>query len=89
VTAHPGSVVHATLFPHRACHAFGGDEIGRTQQATTTRTVRTATEWFDWNLDEHRCQLLEFTRGLIAFRKAISTTAATLLRARFCRATSG
>src|SRR5262249_17837455 len=25
--------------------------------------------WFDWNLDEHRRQLLEFTRGLIAFRK--------------------
>jgi glycogen operon protein len=50
---------------------LGGDEIGRTQQGNNNAYCQdNEISWFDWNLDEHRRQLLEFTRGLIAFRKA-------------------
>jgi glycogen operon protein len=48
---------------------LGGDEIGRTQRGNNNAYCQdNETTWFDWNLDEPRRELLEFTRGLIAFR---------------------
>jgi len=49
----------------------GGDEIGRTQNGNNNGYAQdNPLSWFDWNLDEDRRQLLEFTRGLVALRKS-------------------
>ncbi len=49
----------------------GGDEIGRTQQGNNNAYCQdNEISWYDWNLDERRMRLLEFTRQLIALRKA-------------------
>jgi isoamylase len=47
-----------------------GDEIDRTQGGNNNAYAQdNQTSWFDWNLDERRCALLEFTRKLVAQRR--------------------
>ena len=49
----------------------GGDEIGRTQRGNNNAYCQdNEISWYDWKLDERKLKLLEFTRLLIAFRKA-------------------
>jgi glycogen operon protein len=48
---------------------LGGDEMGRTQQGNNNAYCQdNEISWFDWNLNVQQRELLEFTRGLIAFR---------------------
>jgi isoamylase len=48
---------------------LGGDEFGRTQQGNNNAYCQdNDVSWFDWNLNEQQQALLEFTRGLLAFR---------------------
>jgi glycogen operon protein len=48
----------------------GGDEIGRTQQGNNNAYCQdNELGWLDWNLDERRQALLEFSRRLIRFRR--------------------
>jgi glycogen operon protein len=48
---------------------LGGDEMGRTQQGNNNAYCQdNEISWFDWNLNAQQRELLEFTRGLIAFR---------------------
>jgi isoamylase len=48
---------------------LGGDEMSRTQQGNNNGYCQdNEVSWFDWNLNETQRGLLEFTRGLIAFR---------------------
>ncbi len=48
---------------------LGGDELGRTQRGNNNAFCQdNEISWFDWELDEGRRALLEFTRSLIAFR---------------------
>ena len=50
---------------------LGGDEIGRTQRGNNNAYCQdNEISWFDWELDERRQALLEFTRRLIHFRLA-------------------
>ncbi|MBF9070761.1 glycogen debranching protein GlgX [Streptacidiphilus sp. NEAU-YB345] len=50
---------------------LAGDEVGRTQQGNNnTYCQDNELSWFDWSLVETNAELLEFTRGLIAFRHA-------------------
>ena len=45
-----------------------GDEIGRTQQGNNNAYCQdNEISWLDWNLDDERRKLLEFTRRLIRF----------------------
>ncbi len=47
----------------------GGDEIGRTQKGNNNAYCQdNELTWFDWNLDERKQKLLDFTRSLINFR---------------------
>ena len=47
-----------------------GDEIGRTQQGNNNAYCQdNETSWLDWNLDERKTALLDFTRNLIALRR--------------------
>jgi glycogen operon protein len=49
---------------------LGGDEIGRTQLGNNNPYNQDSpTSWYDWNLDEDRRQLLEFTSRLIDVRR--------------------
>ena len=49
---------------------LGGDEISRTQHGNNNGYCQdTEISWYDWNLNAQQRDLLEFTRGLIAFRK--------------------
>jgi glycogen operon protein len=49
---------------------LGGDERGRTQGGNNNAWCQdNETSWFDWELDEPREQLLDFTRRLLALRK--------------------
>ena len=49
----------------------GGDEIGRTQHGNNNAYCQdNEISWYDWELDERQSKLLDFTRRLIAFRKA-------------------
>jgi isoamylase len=49
----------------------GGDEISRTQNGNNNAYCQdNETTWYDWNLDEARQSLLEFTSKLIKLRKA-------------------
>src|SRR5690606_35492654 len=60
----------ATLFLSQGVPMLlGGDEIGRTQQGNNNAYCQdNEISWFDWdNIDE---PLLQFTRRLIAFRRA-------------------
>ena len=47
-----------------------GDEIGRTQSGNNnTYCQDNETAWVDWELDEHREALLDFTRALVHLRR--------------------
>jgi glycogen operon protein len=47
----------------------GGDEIGRTQRGNNNAYPQdNEISWFDWNLDDRRRSLLEFTRRLVQLR---------------------
>jgi isoamylase len=61
----------ATLFLSQGVPMLcGGDEIGRTQKGNNNAYCQdNEISWYDWNLDERRKKLLEFTCGLIEFRK--------------------
>lgn len=49
------------------CH---GDELGRTQRGNNNGYCQdNALTWVDWDLDEHREALLEFTRALVHLRR--------------------
>jgi len=48
----------------------GGDEIGRSQQGNNNAYCQdNEISWVDWNLDDRKKALLEFTRSLIELRK--------------------
>jgi isoamylase len=50
---------------------LGGDEMGRTQHGNNNAYCQdNELSWYDWNLNDRQRSLIEFTRGLIAFRKA-------------------
>ncbi|HEU5209360.1 MAG TPA: glycogen debranching protein GlgX [Longimicrobiales bacterium] len=52
----------------------GGDEIGRTQNGNNNAYAQdNEISWYDWNLDEDQRSLLDFTRRIIAFRRAHPT----------------
>ena len=63
---------------------LGGDEIGRTQRGNNNAYCQdNEISWFDWNLDDRRRALLEFTRRLIALRRRHpDPAAAPVLRGR-------
>jgi glycogen operon protein len=49
---------------------LGGDEIGRTQRGNNNAYCQdNELTWYDWDLDEAREKLLQFTQRLIALRK--------------------
>jgi isoamylase len=49
---------------------LGGDELGRTQGGNNNAWCQdNETSWFDWDLDDERRALLEFTRRLIRLRR--------------------
>ncbi|MGA8030738.1 MAG: glycogen debranching protein GlgX [Bryobacteraceae bacterium] len=48
----------------------GGDEIGRTQNGNNNAYAQdNETSWLDWNLDDRKKALLEFTAKVIALRR--------------------
>jgi glycogen operon protein len=50
---------------------LGGDEIGRSQRGNNNAYCQdNEISWFDWTLDEDKRKLLEFTREVIALRRA-------------------
>ncbi len=50
---------------------LGGDEISRSQQGNNNSYCQdNELSWFDWNLDERKKALLEFTRTMISFRES-------------------
>ncbi|NLE72026.1 MAG: glycogen debranching enzyme, partial [Actinomycetales bacterium] len=47
-----------------------GDELGRTQLGNNNAYCQdNELTWIDWDLDEHRAELLEFTRTLVHLRR--------------------
>ena len=49
----------------------GGDEIGRTQHGNNNAYAQDSeVSWIDWNLDERKQALLEFTRRLVEMRRS-------------------
>jgi len=49
---------------------LGGDELGRTQRGNNNAWCQdNETSWFDWELDDRRRELLEFTKRLIDLRR--------------------
>ena len=49
---------------------LGGDEIGRTQQGNNNAYCQdNASSWIDWNLDDRREQLLDFTQRIVRLRR--------------------
>jgi glycogen operon protein len=49
---------------------LGGDEIGRTQQGNNNAYCQdNEISWVDWELDDDKEALLEFTRAVIALRR--------------------
>lgn len=61
----------ATLFLSQGVPMLcGGDELGRTQRGNNNAYCQdNEISWFDWELDQPRKSLLEFTRRLIELRK--------------------
>jgi glycogen operon protein len=58
------------LFSQGVPMICGGDEIGRTQQGNNNAYCQdNEISWYDWNLDESKQALLEFTRQLIFMRR--------------------
>jgi len=62
----------ATLFFSQGVPMLcGGDEISRTQQGNNNAYCQdNEISWYDWNLSEREQSMLDFTRRLIAYRKA-------------------
>jgi glycogen operon protein len=62
----------ATLFFSQGVPMLcGGDEIGRTQQGNNNAYCQdNEISWFDWDLDDARRSLRDFTSGAIALRRA-------------------
>ncbi len=62
----------ATLFLSQGVPMLlGGDELSRTQGGSNNAYCQdNAISWFNWDLDEREQGFLNFTRDLIAFRKA-------------------
>jgi isoamylase len=62
----------ATLFLSQGVPMLlGGDELGRTQRGNNNAYCQdNEVSWCDWQLSHEQKALLEFTRGLIRFRKA-------------------
>ncbi len=60
----------ATLFLSQGVPMLlGGDEMGRTQLGNNNAYCQdNDISWFDWNFNAQQRELLDFTRGLIAFR---------------------
>jgi glycogen operon protein len=57
------------LFSQGVPMLCGGDEIARTQGGNNNAyALDSEISWFDWNLDERRRALLQFTRDLIRLR---------------------
>ena len=49
---------------------LGGDELSRTQGGNNNAWCQdNEISWFDWELDERRARLLDFTRRVIALRR--------------------
>jgi isoamylase len=61
----------ATLFLSQGTPMIcGGDEIGRTQRGNNNAYCQdNEISWYDWELDDERKQLLEFTKKLVAIRR--------------------
>jgi isoamylase len=61
----------ATLFLSQGVPMLlGGDELGRTQQGNNNPWCQdNELSWFDWELDDDRIELVDFTRRLIALRR--------------------
>jgi glycogen operon protein len=61
----------ATLFLSQGVPMLlGGDEMGRTQRGNNNAYCQdNDISWFDWNLDDRRRQLLDFTRRLVKLRQ--------------------
>jgi isoamylase len=58
------------LFSQGVPMLCGGDELGRTQQGNNNAYCQdNEISWFDWELDDRRKALLDFTRRLIALRQ--------------------
>ena len=62
----------ATLFFSQGVPMLcGGDELGRTQHGNNNAYCQDdEISWFDWELDERRSSLLDYTAALIAYRRA-------------------
>jgi glycogen operon protein len=62
----------ATLFLSQGVPMLlGGDEIARTQHGNNNAYCQdNELSWFDWNIDERRMRLFEFTQRLIALRRS-------------------
>jgi len=59
------------LTSHGVPMLLGGDEAGRTQQGNNNGYCHDSElTWFDWGLVDDNCELVDFTRRLIAFRNA-------------------
>jgi isoamylase len=61
-----------TLFISRGVPMLlGGDEFRRTQGGNNNAYCQdNETSWYDWSRDEPQKEILRFTRGMIAFRRA-------------------
>ena len=58
------------LFSQGVPMLCGGDEIGRTQRGNNNAYCQdNEISWFDWQLDDRRRKLLDFTRQVIALRQ--------------------
>ncbi len=62
----------ATLFLSQGVPMLlGGDEIGRTQRGNNNAYCQdNEISWFDWNLDDRRRGIFEFTRRMIQLRRS-------------------
>jgi isoamylase len=59
------------LFSQGVPMILGGDEIGRTQQGNNNAYCQdNEISWYDWDLDQERRDLLEFTKLVVGLRRA-------------------
>ena len=59
------------LFSQGVPMLCGGDEIARTQRGNNNAYCQdNEISWYDWNLDDAKRSLMDFTANLIAFRRA-------------------
>jgi glycogen operon protein len=65
------NLLSTLLFSQGVPMICGGDEICRTQRGNNNAYCQdNEISWYDWHLDERKLRFLEFTRLVIAFRKA-------------------